>query len=765
MKKLVLLGSLLALFISCTSDPEVGEDSLITNAGVEQKIDSLIALMTLDEKVGQMNQYNGNWDVTGPVPEGDYLRGRYDAVANGSVGSMLNVVGAEATLEAQKLAVENSRLGIPLLFAYDVIHGYQTIFPIPLGDASSWDLEAVKSAARVAAIESSAAGLHWTFAPMMDVTRDPRWGRIMEGAGEDPYLVSEISAARIRGFQGDDLADLTTIAATAKHFAGYGFIRAGRDYNTTELSNKTLYNMVLPPFKAAVDAGVATVMNSFNDIDGVPITGNSRMQRAILKEDWGFEGLIVSDWGTVAEMVAHDFARDLEDAAMKAAIAGTDVDMEARGYELHLADLVRAGKVDEQVLDEAVRRILRIKYAIGLFDDPYRYSDPEREKNNIYTEEHRAIARDVAKRSVVLLKNEGNILPLSKSTRTIAVIGALANDKDTPLGSWRAHAIPNSAVSLLEGVQAAVSNNTRVPYAKGYTLATGERSFLHELDFSNVNDRSEISTAIRTARNADAVIVAVGEEAFQSGEGRSQADISLKGVQLELLKELKKVNDNIVVVLMNGRPIAEPWMYDNMPAILETWHLGTEAGNAIADVIFGDYNPSGKLPVTIPRSVGQIPIFYNHDRTGRPDDAGDIVFWSHYTDEENTPQYSFGHGLSYTTFSYSDFRLSSDTKTLGEEVTATVTVTNTGEMDGEEVIQLYIHDEYASMIQPVKELKGFRKVMIPAGESVQVSFTITDEMLGFYNLNREFVTEPGDFEIMAGGNSTDLLVRNLKLIE
>lgn len=763
MKNIVILGTLLTLFISCTSTPEAIEDSLITNAKVEEKIDSLIALMTLEEKVGQMNQYNGNWDVTGPVPEGEYLRGRYDAVANGAVGSMLNVVGAEATLKAQKLAVENSRLGIPLLFAYDVIHGYQTIFPIPLADASSWDLEAIEKAARVAAIESASAGLHWTFAPMMDVTRDPRWGRIMEGAGEDPYLVGKISAARIRGFQGDDLSDLNTIAATAKHFAGYGFIRGGRDYNTTELSNKTLYNMVLPPFKAAVDAGVATVMNSFNDIDGVPVTGNRRMQRDILKKKWGFEGLIVSDWGTIAEMVVHDFAKDLEDAAMKAAIAGTDVDMEARGYELHLADLVRAGKVEEQVLDEAVRRVLRLKYALGLFDDPYKYSDPEREQNNIYTEEHRAIARDVAKRSIVLLKNEGNILPLSSSTRTIAVIGALAEDKDTPLGSWRAHAIPNSAVSLLEGVQAAVSSNTRVPYAKGYTLATGERSFLHELDFSNVNDKSEITTAVRAARNADAVIVAVGEEAFQSGEGRSQADISLKGVQLELLKELRKVNDNIVVVLMTGRPIAEPWMYEHMPAILLTWHLGTESGHAIADVIFGNYNPSGKLPVSIPRSVGQIPIFYNHDRTGRPDDAGDIVFWSHYTDEENTPQYSFGHGLSYTSFSYSDFTLSSETKAIGEEITATVTVTNTGDKDGEEVIQLYIHDEYASMIQPVKELKGFKKVMIPAGESIQVSFPIKDEMLGFYDLDHNFVVEPGDFEIMIGGNSTDLLIKKLKL--
>ncbi len=744
----------------------VDTSSTLIKPEIEKKIDSLLSKMTLDEKVGQMTQYNGNWDVTGPLPEGDYFEERYEAIASGKVGSMLNIIGAEATLEAQKIAVEKSRLGIPLIFGYDVIHGYKTMFPIPLGDAASWDLEAIEKATRVAAMEASSAGIHWAFAPMMDVTRDPRWGRIMEGAGEDPFLASKISVARVKGFQGDNLSDLTTVAATAKHFAGYGFIRGGLDYNTTELSNTTLYNMVLPPFKASVDAGVASVMNSFNDINGIPATAHTQLQRDILKEEWGFDGLIISDWANISEMVTHGFAKDLVEATKKAILAGTDMDMESNAYEQHLVTLVNSGEVEEKYIDEAVRRILRIKFLLGLFDDPYRYSNALREKKNTYTESNRQIARDIAKKSIVLLKNDGKVLPISKSVKSIAVIGALANDKDTPLGSWRAQAQANSAVSLLEGIKNAVGNNTTVKFAQGYTLATNERAFINELDFSKMDNTDGFDVALKLARTSDVVVVAVGEEAFQSGEGRSQTSISLKGAQLQLLKKITAINDNVVVVLMNGRPIAEPWLYENSPAILETWHLGSEAGNAIADVIFGDNNPSGKLPISIPRNVGQIPIFYNHDRTGRPDayaDNPNMVFWSHYTDSEKTPQFYFGHGLSYTTFEYSKLNLSSSTMTQNDTILVSVDITNTGAVEGEEVVQLYLHDKFASIIRPVKELKGFKKINLIAGESKTIQFEITKELLSFYGPDGVLRIEPGEFEIMVGGNSQNNLSKVLTL--
>lgn len=768
MKTLLTCITISVLLLSCKTDTAVAQNSPLIKSDIEQKIDDLLSKMTLEEKVGQMNLLNGTWDVTGPPPTTGYNASKYQALASGKVGGMLNVLGAEATREAQEVAVEKSRLGIPLIIGYDLIHGYKTMFPIPLGEAASWDLDAIEKAASIAAKEATAAGIHWAFSPMLDISRDARWGRIMEGAGEDPFLASKVTVARIRGLQGDDLSNKETVAATAKHFAGYGFVVAGLDYNTTEINRNTLLNMVLPPFKAAVDAGVATVMNSFNDVNGVPVTANAYLQRKILKEDWNFDGFLVSDWDTIGEMTISGYASSIKEAAAKAANGGTDMDMETRAYEQHLADLVNEGKVDEKKIDDTVRRILRIKFLLGLFDDPYRYSDESREKTTMLTEEHRAVARASARKSIVLLNNDGNILPLSKNIKSIAVIGALANDKDTPTGSWRAQAEDNSAVSLLEGIQQAVSTDTEVKFAQGYKLAIGEREFTSELNFAD-DDGSDIPEAVELAKNSDAVIVAVGEEAFQTGEGRSQTDISLKGVQLELLKELKKANDNVVVVLMNGRPVAEPWMYENMPSILETWHLGTEAGNGIADVIFGDYNPAGKLPVSIPRSVGQVPIYYNHVSTGRPvrreNTDPDFVFWTHYTDVEKTPQYYFGHGLSYTTFEYGNLKLSANSMNMDGKITVSVDVTNTGDRAGEEVVQFYIQDVAASTIRPVRELKDFRKLMFEPGETKTVRFEVTEETLAFYGADETFKAEPGDFVFMVGGNAIDVLKTDFSLVE
>lgn len=730
-------------------------------------VDKLLSKMTLEEKVGQMNQYSSTWDVTGPMPKGTDNQERYEKIAAGKVGSMLNVVGAKATRKAQLLAVENSRLGIPLIFGYDVIHGYKTMFPIPIADASSWDLGSIELATRIAAVEASAAGIHWTFAPMMDISRDARWGRVIEGGGEDTFLGSMIAVARVRGFQGQDLAFTDTIAATAKHFAGYGFVIAGLDYNTTELNRNTLLNNVLPPFKAAVEAGVASVMNSFNDINGIPVTGNIELQRTILKENWGFEGAIVSDWNTIGEMPVHQYSKDLKEATKTAAIAGTDIDMESRGYEYHLVDLVNSGEVDESVIDEAARRVLTLKAKLGLFEDPFAYCDEEREKTFIFSDAHKKIALDAAKKSIVLLKNEDNLLPLSKELRSIAVIGSLASDKDTPLGTWRGQAVANSAVSLLEGIEQKVSKTTCIRFAPGYTIASGEREFTRKLTFTNQEDTSGFDKAIEVAKKAELVIMAVGEECFQSGEGRSQSDIGLRGTQLELLKKVKEVNSNVVVVLINGRPIAEAWMYENISSILECWQLGSESGHAIADVIFGDYNPSGKLPVSIPRSTGQVPIYYNRNMTGRPfstDEDPKYVFYAHYSDLEKTPQYSFGHGLSYTKFEYSNFKISSNKMTLEETMTVHVDVSNTGEFDGEEVVQLYINDMYSSSIRPIKELKGFEKIHLSKNETKRVSFEIDWETLAFFGADESFTAEPGEFKIMIGGNSEDLLIETIELL-
>lgn len=720
---------------------------------VESRIDELMARMTLDEKIGQLNQYSSSFDLTGPPPSGEGERKRYDEILNGGVGSMLNVTGAEETRKVQELAVENSRLGIPLIFGFDVIHGYQTMFPVPLAETASWDLDAIELSARLAATEAAAAGLHWTFAPMVDISRDARWGRIMEGSGEDPYLSSRVAEARVHGFQGTDPAAQDTLAACAKHYAGYGFAEAGRDYNTVDFSDQTLRNVVLPPFKAAVDAGVATLMNAFNEIGGTPATGSSYLQRTILKGEWDFEGFVVSDWGSIGEMMAHGFAADNRDAARLALTAGSDMDMESAAYIDELAGLVEAGAVDADLIDDAVRRVLRVKFHLGLFDDPYRYSDTDRESAWLGSETLEKAARDVARKSIVLLRNDGGLLPLQRTEGTVAVVGPLAHDKDTPLGSWRAKAISDSAVSLLEGIQAAVGPEVKVRYAQGAPLGVGERSFVRELGL-NQSDRSGFQAAVAAAQGADVVVFAFGEEAFQTGEGRSQVDIGLKGVQEELLRAVLEVNKNVVGVLMNGRPMALPETVDELPALVEAWHLGSQAGHAIADVLFGDYNPSGKLPVSFPRHVGQEPLYYNAKRTGRPGPS-DMVFWSHYTDVANTPKYPFGYGLSYTTFEYSDLVLSAEAIEADEELQVEVRVSNTGTVTGEEVVQLYIHDLVGSTTRPVKELKGFRKIEIAAGESRAVTFTLNAEDLAFYTAREVWEAEPGEFEVFVGTSSAE----------
>lgn len=710
--------------------------------------------MTLEEKIGQMNQYNGFYNATGPAPEVGDQKVKYENVKNGLVGSMLNVRGVDEVRAFQKLAVEESRLGIPIIFGFDVIHGYKTTFPIPLAESASWNLDLIEKSARMSAKEASAAGLNWTFAPMVDITRDARWGRVMEGAGEDPYLGSLIAAARVRGFQGNDLSSYETIASTAKHFAAYGFAESGKDYNTVDIGINTLHNIVLPPFKATVDAGVKTFMNSFNDLNGIPATADKYLQRDILKGDWNFDGFVVSDWGSLREMIDHGFAKDRKHAGELALNGGSDMDMESYIYLEYINELLDEGKVKMSQIDDAVSRILKVKYELGLFDDPYKYLDNEREKNVTGSKEILDATLEVAKHSIVLLKNEGDILPLKKNGQKIALIGPLADDKNSPLGNWRIAAENNSAVSVLEAMKEYKGN--RLSHAMGVKLVNKVPEGFHEEVSINETDKTGISNAIRVARDADVVVMVLGEYGFQSGEGRSRTNLDLPGFQQELLEEVYKVNKNIVLVLMNGRPLVLNWHSENIPAIVEAWHLGTSSGNAIAEVLYGDFNPSGKLPMSFPRSVGQLPLYYNYKSTGRPgadgEDAGS-VFWSHYQDELNSPLYPFGYGLSYTDFTISDISLSSDELSVDGSITASVLVSNVGDVKGREVVQLYIQDKYASTTRPVRELKGFELVDLEPGETKTVEFTINEKLLEFYNASNKWATEPGEFNVFIGNNS------------
>lgn len=716
-----------------------------SNSSIERKVDELMARMTLREKIGQMNQYSGFWDATGPAPNEGDAQLKHLHLSEGMVGSMLNVMGADQVRELQKLVMEESRLGIPLMFGLDVIHGHKTLSPIPLAEAASWDLRAIEKSARVAAIEASARGINWTFAPMVDISRDARWGRVMEGAGEDPYLGQQIARARVRGFQGDDLSLPDTIAATAKHLAGYGFSEAGRDYNLVDVGNYTLYNVILPPFKAAVEEGVKSVMNAFNTLNGIPATASGFLQREVLKSEWGFNGFVISDWASAKEMVEHGFAEDLKHAAELAVNAGSDMDMESYAFVRYLEKLVEQGKVDIALIDDAVKRILTVKYELGLFDDPYRYVDNEREQSLCYHDEHHAAAKDMAKRSMVLLKNDKQHLPLSQEQRNIAVIGPLASDKNSPLGSWRIGSDDHSGVSLLQGL-AHYSQN--VGYEKGADLVWGEQNFVQELHV-NESDATGFQAAIELAQRSEVVIMMLGEHGFHSGEGRSRTNLDLPGVQQALLEAVYAVNPNIVLLVQTGRPLVLSWAAEHIPTILLTWQLGSQSGNAIADVLFGEYNPSGKLPMSFPRSVGQVPLYYNVMRTGRPQAEG-LVFWSHYIDERNDALYPFGYGLSYSQFDYSNLQIDATDTTA---VHVQVNVTNESDIAGEEVVQLYIRDRVASLTRPIKELKGFEKIHLEARQSKTVQFVLTEQELGFYDLQGKFIVEPGEFDVMVGTSS------------
>ncbi|HMA61857.1 MAG TPA: beta-glucosidase BglX [bacterium] len=738
----------------------------LSGSTIAMKVDSLLNEMTLKEKIGQLNQYSSTWQLTGPKPTQKGNEERYEDLTNGLVGSMLNVVTVDEIKRAQELAVENSRLGIPLLFGLDVIHGYKTMFPIPLAQAASWDMKAIEKSARISAKEASASGITWTFAPMVDLTRDPRWGRIMECAGEDPYLGAHFGKALVRGYQGEDLDSDNTIAACVKHFAAYGAPEAGREYNRVSISNYDLYNIYLPPYKACIDEDVKTVMNAFNTLNGVPATGNQFLVNGILRGKWDFPGFILSDWATISELITHGVAKDLKQAAKIAIEGGTDVDMESSAYIDHLEELILDGEVSEKLLDDAVRRILTVKFELGLFDDPYKYCSKEREKEQVYTEANHKAALEMAKKSIVLLKNENDILPLNKGIESIAVVGPLAADKDAALGNWRCQAKSNSAVSLLTAIKNTVSAKTKINYSKGCDLVKMEGDYQDYKPVQiNKTDTSGIGEAVAAARNSDIIIAAVGETALLSGEGRSRQDIDLPGVQKTLLQELKKTGKPLVVVLFNGRPLTINWTSENASAIVEGWLAGSQSGNALASVLFGDYNPSGKLPVTFPRNVGQIPIYYNHLNTGRPKLDENTVFVSRYIDGPNTPLYPFGYGLSYTDFKYSDLKISDTKITKDQTLKVTVAVKNTGERKGEEVVQLYIRDLVASYSRPVKELKGFKKISLDPGQKEKVKFYLNKDKLSFYNNQYEQMCEPGQFEVMVGGNSFDLLKTSFKLVD
>src|SRR6266702_1127710 len=654
----------------------------------------------------------------------------------GLVGSFLNLTGAAATHDAQRIAVTESRLKIPLIFGYDVMHGYRTIFPIPLGETASWDPEAAEAAARVAAREAAAAGVHWTFAPMVAIARDPRWGRIAEGSGEDPYLGSAMAAARVRGFQGSDPRAPDAVLATVKHFAAYGGAEGGRDYNTVDLSERTLREVYLPPYRAALDAGAATVMTSFNEIGGIPSTASPWLMTTVLRREWGFKGFVVSDWTAVAELINHGVAGSRADAGKLALEAGVDMDMVSRIYVSDLPALVRAGRIPVTVVNEAVRRVLRAKAALGLFEDPDHGASPERERAALLAPEHRQLARRVAEESIVLLKNEGQVLPLAARVKTLAVIGPVADDKASALGSWPGRGEPQDAVTPLEGIKQR-AGSVSVVYAKGCGITDTTTAGFAE--------------AVAAAKRADLAVLVLGEAGDMSGEAASRADIDLPGVQPRLLEAIHATGTPVVLVLMNGRPLTIPWAAEHVPTIVESWFLGVEDGPALAAVLFGDVSPSGKLPATFPRAVGQIPLYYNHKNTGRP--TGPDKYTSKYTDLPVTPLFPFGHGLSYTTFAYSDLRLSAPRIAPAGTLKVSVTVTNTGAREAAEVVQLYVHDEVASVTRPVRALAGFRRISLKSGEARTVDFQLTPKELGLYNRDMKFVVEPGKFRVFVGGSS------------
>lgn len=706
---------------------------------IEQRIEALLSRMTLEEKLGQLQQLDGHADGR--------LRDEHLALARkGLLGSTLNVRGAAHVNELQRAAVEGSRLKIPLIFAFDVIHGYRTIFPIPLGEAASWDPAAAERSAAIAAAETRAAGVHWTFAPMVDIARDARWGRIAEGAGEDPYLGAVMARARVRGFQGDDYSRPDKVVACAKHWVGYGAAEAGRDYNSADMSEHTLRSIFFPPFKAAVDAGVGTFMSAFNDLNGVPASGNHFTLTQVLRGEWKFDGLVVSDYNSVIELIKHGFAADQADAARRALPAGVDMEMISRSYVTHGAQHVKHGRIPLEVIDTAVRRVLRVKLRAGIFERPY--ADADREKAAMLTPESRAAAREIAARSMVLLKNDG-VLPLATSLRRVAVIGPLADDRPNMMGNWTGDGRKEDVVTVVEGIRAALGQSAEVLHAPGVSLDIAQLAANAD---TSAADRSGIARAVAVARTADAVVLVIGESGAMSGEASSRASIELPGAQLELADALLDTGKPVAVVLMNGRPLNLTALAARAPAILEAWFPGTEAGHAVADVVFGRVNPGGKLPVTFPRHVGQAPIYYNHKSTGRPPDPKD-KYTSKYLDVHWTPLYPFGHGLSYTHFTIQDLRLSATRVGADGSVTVSVEVANTGKRRGEEVVQLYIQDPVASVTRPVQELKGFTRVALDPGQRRRVEYVLGSQELGFLDQSLKWVVEPGEFRVRVSNSS------------
>lgn len=700
-------------------------------------VDAMLGRMTLEEKFGQLNQVRGRHTLTGPrVPVGGE-----DRIRAGEVGSLLNVLGADYTRGLQRIAVEETRLGIPLLFAYDVIHGFRTLFPVGIGEAASFDVAAVEGAARIAAVEAAASGIHWTYAPMVDVARDPRWGRVVESAGEDPFLGAALAAARVRGFQGEDLGADDTVLATAKHFVAYGGAEGGRDYGTVDMSERTLHDVHLPPFKAAVDAGVQSIMPAFNEVAGVPMHADRGLLQGVLRDRWGFDGVVVSDYNGIAELITHGVAHDRTEAGLLALRAGVDVDMVSGVYVDDLPRAVRSGRLPQAQVDTAVRRVLQAKCRLGLFADPYRYNDAAREQARTLTAAHREAARALARKSLVLLKNDGDVLPLSKDLRTLAVIGPLADDARAVLGSWALAGRTSDAVTPLAGIRAAVGPRTRVLHTAGVGVHGGDRAGFDE--------------ALRMARQADAVVMFLGEDPGMSGEANNRSTLDLPGLQEELALAVQATGKPLAVVLLHGRPLSIGALDAQVPAILAAWYPGTEAGHAIADVLFGDHGPSGKLPITFPRNVGQVPVYHAHKHTGRPP-TEESKYSSKYLDVPWTPLYAFGHGLGYTTFRYAPPRLQHARIGIDGSQRVEVEVTNTGRRAGDEVVQLYLRDEVGSVTRPVKELRGFRRIHLQPGETGTVAFTLTPDDLAFHGADMRRRVEPGRFAVFVGGNSVDL---------
>lgn len=750
MKKLMFLAVAVFVFISCGKQEQKSE--------MDTFISDLLAQMTIQEKIGQLNLVTpGGGILTGSVVSTDVE----EKVKAGKVGGIFGIYGPDKLRQAQKLAVDESRLGIPMIFGSDVIHGYKTTFPIPLGISASWDMELIEKSAQIAAKEATADGIFWNFSPMVDIARDPRWGRVAEGAGEDPFLGSRVSEAMVRGYQQDDLARENTMMATVKHMALYGASEAGRDYNTVDMSRNRMFNDYMPPYKAAVDAGVGCVMSSFNDVDGIPASANRWLLTDLLRDDWGFDGFVVSDYTSVNEMMAHGLG-DLQAVSALALKAGLDMDMVGEGFLTTLEKSLEEGKVTETEIDLACRRVLEAKYKLGLFDDPYRYFDKTRPEKDILTTENRQAAREVAARSFVLLKNNNQVLPLKKSG-TVALIGPLADNKNNMLGTWAPTGDPQLSIPILEGVKNVAGDAVNVLYAKGANIsddpvfAAKVNVFGTRIDIDERSPEVMIREAVSTARRADVVIAVVGEATEMSGESGNRTNLDVPESQKKLIRALAETGKPLVLVLMAGRPLTIEEEVELADAILLTWHPGVEAGNAIADVLFGDYNPAGKLTMTFPRNVGQIPIYYAHRNTGRPQ-AGDTFekFKTNYLDSPNSPLFPFGYGLSYTTFDYSNVSLNKSKISTGETLEAKVTVTNTGDFDGDEVVQLYIRDVVTSITRPVKELKGFQKIFLKAGESKEVSFILSEEDLKFYNYDLDFVAEPGEFIVFIGTNSDEV---------